>query len=109
MIQAGRYIVIFILAIAFAGDEQSLNHNKKTMSESKRWIITTSNKRPLSEVAEDLTKKGFAIDQVLSEIGCVTGSASSDVAKKLRSIPGIADVSPEEGIDIGPPDQENTW
>ena len=81
-----RWIAIFLLTMALAGDQQSINHNNKTMSESKRWIVTTSNKRALSDVTKELTKTGFAVDQVLSEIGCVTGTASSDVIKKLRSI-----------------------
>jgi hypothetical protein len=91
------------------GDKQKLNRNYTTMSEHKRWTITLSDKRPLSEISNDLTKTGFAIEQVLTEIRCVTGTASDSVAKKLRSIPGVADVSPEHNIDIGPPDAEITW
>ncbi|MFD2934267.1 hypothetical protein [Spirosoma flavum] len=68
-----------------------------------------SNKRPLTDITEELTKTGFTVDQVLTEIGCVTGTASNDVAEKLRLIPGVADISPEQGIDIGPPDAEITW
>ena len=79
------------------------------MAESKTWIVTTSGDRPLSDVKKDLTKKGFVVGQVLDEIGCIVGEASDDDAKKLRSVPGVADVSPDQPIDIGPPDSDVTW
>lgn len=79
------------------------------MAESKRWIITTSGDRPLGEVKKELTRKGFAVGQVLDEIGCIIGDASDDVAKKLRAVPGVADVSPDEAINIGLPDSDETW
>jgi hypothetical protein len=79
------------------------------MTENKKWIVTTSSDRPIHDVAKNLTEAGFAIDQVLGEIGCITGSASEDVAQQSRTIPGVVDVSPEHSIDIGPPDAPITW
>jgi hypothetical protein len=79
------------------------------MAESRRWIVTTSGDRPLSEVKKELTQIGFTVERVLDEIGCITGTASDNVAKKLRALPGVADVSPDEPIDIGPPDAPVTW
>jgi hypothetical protein len=79
------------------------------MPQSKTWIVTTSGERPLGEIANDLKRTGFSIGQVLGEIGAITGSASDDVAAKLRAIPGVADVSPDMPIDIGPPDAPITW
>jgi hypothetical protein len=75
----------------------------------KRWIVTTSGDRKIGDVNNDLAKSGFATDQVLSEIGSITGSANDDVVEKLRAIPGVADVSPEISVDIGPPDAPVTW
>jgi hypothetical protein len=92
----------------FTGDKQTQNHYK-TMAENKKWIVTTSGKRPIDEVVRDLKSAGFSVDQVLTEIGCVTGSADNDAVQKIRSIPGIQDISPESGIDIGPPDSDITW
>ncbi len=79
------------------------------MASGKRWIVTTSGDQSLDDIQKSLSKSGFAIDQVLGEIGCITGSASDDVAKKLRGMPGVADVSAELSIDIGPPDAPVTW
>lgn len=79
------------------------------MAKKKKWIVTTSGERPLSDIKKKLTDSGFTIDEVMDEIGCITGAASDDVAEKLRSVPGITDVSPELQVDIGPPDAPVTW
>jgi hypothetical protein len=79
------------------------------MAEKKNWVVTTSGDQPLSDVKKKLTEAGFAIDQELDEIGAITGSAADEVAERLRSVPGVADVSPDSPIDIGPPDAPVTW
>jgi hypothetical protein len=79
------------------------------MAKQKRWVVTTSGDRPLSDVQKQLVENRFTVDQVLGEIGCITGTADDDVAKKARSVPGVVDVSPEEPVDIGPPDAPVTW
>jgi hypothetical protein len=76
---------------------------------SKGWIVTTSGERSVKDVAKDLKAKGFSVDQVLDEIGAITGAADDDVAAKARNIKGVADVSPDGSIDIGPPDSPTTW
>lgn len=79
------------------------------MANKKRWIVTTSGDRSLSDIKKELTESGFAVEQALDEIGCIIGTASDDVVEQLRSVPGVADVSPEEPVDIGPPDSPVTW
>ena len=79
------------------------------MAKKKRWVVTTSGDRSLNDIHKNLVESGFDVDQVLGEIGAITGAAGDEVAKRLRKIPGIADVSPEEPIDIGPPDAPVTW
>ena len=79
------------------------------MPKSKGWIVTTSGDRSAKEIAKDLKAKGFTVDQVLDEIGAITGAADESVVSKLRAIDGVADVSPEGEIDIGPPDAPTTW
>ena len=79
------------------------------MAQSQQWIITTSQDRPVAEIAKELSSAGFAVEQVLDEIGSITGRASKAVAAKLRAIKGVVDVSPSTGIDIGPPGSGDTW
>jgi len=75
------------------------------MAQSARWVVTASGDRPLREIEQDLRTAGFEVEEVLSAIGSVIGSASDQVAKKARSISGVTDVSPEPPpVDIGPPD-----
>jgi hypothetical protein len=79
------------------------------MYENKKWIITTSGDRSLEEVRKDLVSAGLRVDQVLDQIGCITGEASVAVAQRLLNIPGVVDVSPDEAIDIGLPGSDETW
>ena len=79
------------------------------MAKSKSWIVTTSGERSTKDIAKDLKAKGFTVDQVLDEIGAITGAADETVVPKLRTIDGITDLSADGAIDIGPPDSPNTW
>jgi hypothetical protein len=79
------------------------------VAEVIRWVVTTSGGRPLKDVARDVEAAGFAIDEVLEAIGIITGSATESVAEMVRAIPVVADVSPDQPVDIGPPDSKTTW
>ena len=79
------------------------------MAKARRWVITTSGDRPVREVAKELTRAGLKGAKVLGEIGAITGSADEAVMKKIRGVRGVADVSPDAPIDVGPPDEEETW
>jgi hypothetical protein len=81
----------------------------KRAAEEKTWVITTSKDRPLADIAKDLSKAGFAIDQTLDQIGVLTGKSDDNVVRKARAIRGVTDVSPEHTIDIGPPNSRDTW
>ena len=69
----------------------------------KARVITVSGDRPIHDVVDDLRAAGFHVDQVLEAIGSVTGSADPKIVPRLRKIKGVADVSPDHSIDIGPP------
>jgi len=73
------------------------------------WIVTTSAERPIAEVAKELAKAGFAIERTLDQIGVITGKSDEQAAGKVRAIRGVADVSPETRVDIGPPNSRDTW
>lgn len=79
------------------------------MADKKRWIVTLSRSRPLSEVQRDLEAAGFKVGDVLEEIGIVTGSCADKEAGRLKTIDGVAAVEPETKVDIGPPGQTDTW
>jgi hypothetical protein len=80
------------------------------MAEKKSWTVTTSADRPIRDIAKDLKKAGFTVGQVLEDIGVITGRSDDEtVKKKVRSIKGVVDVSPDLPVDVGPPDSPKTW
>ena len=79
------------------------------MTSEKRWVITTSGDQSMSDIQKDVADNGFKVDQVLTEIGLITGVAEDDVVEKVRQVGGVVDVSPEPSADIGPPDSSDTW
>ena len=74
------------------------------MAKGKRWIVTTTGKGSLEDVKKKLTRSGFSVDKVLDEIGVITGTSDDDDVERFRSVDGVADISPDEDVDIGPPD-----
>lgn len=79
------------------------------MAQDRKWIVTTSSDRPIQEIAKELEAAGLSIANVNDEIQSITGAAAQDTASRLRSIRGVVDVSPDEPVDIGPPDSPDTW
>jgi hypothetical protein len=79
------------------------------MADQQRWIVTLSGERPLDEVRRELKQAGFNIDNVMESIGVVSGYGPAEAAKKLRTVKGVTDVSPDRSIDIGPPGSRDNW
>ena len=78
---------------------------RKPAAKQTNLIVVTSGERPVHEIAGELRKAGFAVDQVLDQINPVTGRAPAAAAQRLKSIRGVTDVSPEHPpFSIGPPD-----
>jgi hypothetical protein len=63
----------------------------------------------MADVARELSAAGFEIDQTLDQIGVITGKGDTKTVGKARAIRGVADVSPELKVDIGPPNSGDTW
>jgi len=75
-----------------------------TPKKKQPLIVTISGDRPIDQVAADLKKAGFKVKQVLDTIGSITGSAYPGTVRRLQQVPGVADVSADHPVDIGPPD-----
>ena len=86
-----------------------LQYGGAIMDRNKKWIVTISGNQSLSDVKKSLTETGFTVEQVLDQIGCITGFATDDIAARLRMMPGVADVSPDTDMGIGPPHDSITW
>ncbi len=70
------------------------------------YVVTLSGERPPHEVALELAQKGFEVGDVLGAIGVVTGTAHPAAMPNLRAIAGVADVSRDHDVHIGPPGAE---
>jgi hypothetical protein len=98
--------------VTMQSEEQVLpdcNGKELAMAGVKKWVVTTSGQRPLADVQAELEHSGFAVENSLAEIGILTGSGDEDSIDRLRGIAGIADISPDTPIDIGPPGSSLTW
>ncbi len=73
------------------------------MPDKPTWIITASGDRPVAAIATDLRKAGLVVSSVMAEIGVITGQCTKAQAAALRKVAGVADVSPDAPVDIGPP------
>jgi hypothetical protein len=49
----------------------------------------------LLDVAKDLKDKGFVLNELLGEIGVITGSAPAAALAKLSTVPGVSAVEQE--------------
>lgn len=79
------------------------------MAKNRTYVVSMSGDRPVHDVEKDLTREGFIIDQVLDAIGSITGSADPAIVKRLRAVPGVSDVQEPPAVDIGKPDDSETW
>ena len=78
------------------------------MPDTTKWIVTTSGNPPLQDVARQLSGAGFAIEQVLDGSDALQGRPVRTWLRRCARS-RVADVSPEQSIDIGPPDAPVTW
>jgi hypothetical protein len=83
--------------------------SRKPAAAKGNWVVTMSGDRAIADVAKDLSKAGFAIERTLDQVGVITGKSHAKALTKVRAVRGVADVSPEQRVDIGPPNSRETW
>ena len=79
---------------------------KKSKKSKHGMIVTLSPDRDIRAAVRDLKAAGMTVDQVLEATKIVTGTADAKSTAKLRKVKGVADVSADHPVDIGPPDAE---
>jgi hypothetical protein len=67
------------------------------------WIISLALHQPMSPIALRVSQLGFVVQQQMEFAGVIVALGTDDQAEQARAIPGVADVSVDLPIDIGPP------
>jgi hypothetical protein len=75
----------------------------------QRWIVTLAGDETPPKVVEALRAQGFKVDQVLEAVGVITGQASTETVERLRSLPSVQAIEPDQAIQLPDPDAEVTW
>jgi hypothetical protein len=76
----------------------------KRKADLKEWVVTLAPDTAAATASAALARAGLHVDQVLAEIGVITGRGAASAGAALRRVPGVTDVAEQAVIDIGPPD-----
>jgi len=68
--------------------------------------ITVTVSGDTDAVAEQLRAAGMNVEQVLTEVGIVTGSAAAGQQASLENLPGVVSVEAEHRFQLPPSDAE---
>jgi hypothetical protein len=56
-----------------------------------------------------LRTKGFVVEQVLGDVGVITGQASDSTVEKLKVLPTLQSIEPDQPIQLPDPSTGVTW
>jgi hypothetical protein len=60
----------------------------------------------IDDLAERLRAAGMRVDQVLRQVGVITGSVDRSRRAAITSVPGVAVVEDDEPVQLAPPDAD---
>lgn len=66
------------------------------------WTITCQPGADLAPICQALQVAGLDVVEVLDIIGVIQGHCPAAVVPKLEAVPGVADVAPTLGFQLGP-------
>ena len=77
-------------------------------TEPQQVVVTVDDDQlaEIGELAERLRLAGMRIDQVLGDIGVITGSLPTDRLTSAQRLPGVAAVERETSFQLPPPDED---
>jgi hypothetical protein len=58
----------------------------------------------IAEVAQALTDRGVNVEQILDQVGVISGSCDATTARELSQVKGVAAVEEEQQYQLSPPD-----
>jgi len=66
-------------------------------------VVTVTPGADVHEVADRLAGLGFKVRDKLEAVGCIIGSAASDLVPQLGTVDGVASVEADVNIQLPPP------
>lgn len=72
----------------------------------KQYIVTFDPSADPDSVAEDLRSNGLEVDNVMREIGIISGAADDGKLSALRGARSVLDISESGTVGVPPPDSE---
>lgn len=57
----------------------------------------------IAEVVQNLKKAGMKVENLLDQLGIVTGWCESEKVAKLSQVEGVSDVESERAVQLAPP------
>lgn len=74
----------------------------------ERVVVTVHDDQlaEIDELAERLRLAGMRVEQVLGEIGVITGSLPADRLTSAQRLPGVAAIERETSFRLPPPDED---
>jgi len=60
----------------------------------------------VANLADQLSSAGMHVEQVLGEVGIITGSAPSEARAALEGLAGVSAVESDNSFQLPPPDSE---
>lgn len=67
-------------------------------------IVDDAHLDSIGAVADELRSRGLQVDQVLGDLGIITGSVAPGQRASLEAVDGVASVDEERTFRVPPPD-----
>lgn len=84
---------------------------KRTASDDSpaTWLVTLATGARIDQVAAALAAAGLSVTSSLDAVGVIVGTAPRSVEPALRTVKGVANVSPDRDVSVALPDDPETW
>ncbi len=76
------------------------------MDERITVTIGDDQRADLDALVQRLCEAGMEVEQVLEEVGIVTGSVPESGRSRIEAVPGVISVEPETSYRLPPPESE---
>ena len=73
---------------------------------TKQYVVTLAPGSDAERTASELRNRGLTVDNVMGEIGIISGAADDAAVARLREAAGVLDVSESGSVQLPPPDSD---